>query len=376
MVRQLSERLVKLGHEVTVVTSSQADRTFSNYNGVQIRSFSVSGNAIEGYTGDVSTYQDFLLNETNQFDVITFFAAQQWATDIALPLLTKIRAVKVNVPTGYSHLYTPAYSEYFKKMKSFIKEYDMNVFLAEDYRDVNFANENGVTNKILIPNGAGEDEFGVAPNEEILRVLGVREGDFVLLHVGSFVHSKGQLDAVDIFLRSSLEHANLILVGNKPENFMKQMRRRPFLLVRYLLSHVFGSKKIIHVSLSRDKTVAIYHNADLFFFPSMIECSPIVLFEAMAASTPFLVTDVGNSKEIAKWSGGGWIMPTVSNATTQGFVRADVGGSVKLLNELWQNNSELTAAAKSGHKAWQEKFTWEKIALQYENLYIKLVESK
>ena len=35
----------------------------------------------------------------------------------------------------------------------------MNVFLSNDYQDINFARENGVKKIILIPNGASEDEF-------------------------------------------------------------------------------------------------------------------------------------------------------------------------------------------------------------------------
>jgi glycosyltransferase involved in cell wall biosynthesis len=51
-------------------------------------------------------------------------------------------------------------------------------------------------------------------------------------------------------------------------------------------------------SLSRIETLAAYHQADLFLFPSNIECSPLVLFESIASKTPFLTTDVGNAKEI------------------------------------------------------------------------------
>jgi len=372
VVRQLSERLIKLGHAVTVVTKTNPGRSSTNHNGVVIREFAISGNAVEGYTGNTQTYIDFLEQETKQFDVITFFAAQQWATDLALPVLNKIKAKKVNVPTGYSHLFTPTYSTYFEKMKTWIREYDMNVFLSDDYRDINFAREQGIKKIILIPNGAGEDEFSVAHDKTVLRTLGVSDGDFVLLHVGSFVYSKGQADAVDIFLKSELVHATLILVGNKPENFIRQLRRRPFLLLRYWLSRLLGSKKIIHTSLPRETTVALYHEADLFFFPSMIECSPIVLFEAMAAEKPFLVTDVGNSAEIVKWSKGGWIMPT--DADPNGFSRARIRESAELLTKLATDQQKLNEARWSGHAAWKEKFSWEIIAKQYEEMYLKLVD--
>ena len=71
-------------------------------------------------------------------------------------------------------------------------------------------------------------------------------------------------------------------------------------------STLFKNKnmRILILNIDREETVAFYQTADLFLFPSNIECSPIVLFEAMASKTPFLVTDVGNSKEIISWSEG------------------------------------------------------------------------
>ena len=55
------------------------------------------------------------------------------------------------------------------------------------------------------------------------------------------------------------------------------------------------------------EVVEAFFAADLFLFPSLIECSPLVLFEAAAAGTPFIATDVGNSREIAEWTGAGLI---------------------------------------------------------------------
>jgi len=98
VVRQISERLAKLGHEVTVLTRSDSRRQFSQLNGVTIRSFNVRGNPITIQDAEDQEYVDFLLNA--KADLITFFAAQQWATNLALPILTQIRAKKVSVPTG------------------------------------------------------------------------------------------------------------------------------------------------------------------------------------------------------------------------------------------------------------------------------------
>src|ERR1041385_4629617 len=122
VVKQLSERLVKLGHDVTVVTRKIPERNFTEFNGVKIKDFAIGGNIVNGIEGDEEGYRNYLLN--SNFDVVTFFAAQQWATDVALPILKQIKGKKVSVPTGYSGLYNPQYGTYFQSMKNWIHGYD------------------------------------------------------------------------------------------------------------------------------------------------------------------------------------------------------------------------------------------------------------
>lgn len=94
-------------------------------------------------------------------------------------------------------------------------------------------------------------------------------------------------------------------------------------------------EKIIFTFLSREDTVAAYKQSNLFLFPSNIECSPIVLFECAASKLPFLSTDVGNSIEIATWTKGGEIMPTIK--TDDGFSKVNINEGAKMLNELYNN---------------------------------------
>jgi L-malate glycosyltransferase len=371
VVQQLSERLVKLGHCVTVFTSTRADRDFTAKNGVLIKSFNISGNAVAGICGDTDAYLSSL--KGGGFDVITFFAAQQWAADLALPRLREFGGVKVFVPTGFSQLHHPDFAGYYDKMKKWLKDLDMNVFLSHAYQDIAYARLNNVENVTVIPNGAAEEEF-LTKGGDIRSLLDIPRKDALLLHVGSFTSTKGQLDALDIFLKSKLKNVTLLLVGNNPDNFFRQLWRRPSLMLRFLWSKLFSSRRIIATSLTRKDTVDAYRAADLFFFPSRIECSPIVLFEAMASSTPFLVTDVGNASEIVSWSEGGWIMPTVTLAG--GFRKADIPAAAKALALIFADSERRRQAADSGHKAWKEKFTWQGIALEYEQLYLRLVAGK
>lgn len=372
VVRQLSERLVRLGHDVTVATSQLKERSVKTINGVKIAEFNISGNLVRGLTGNVREYEAFLLN--SDFDVITNFAAQQWATDVSLALLDRISAKKIFVPTGFSGLYSPQYGEYFESMKLWMKKYDMSVFLSNDYRDINFARENGIKNTILIPNGAGEDEFLLDPAVNIRESLNIPDTHFLVLHVGSHTGQKGHSEAINIFRKAKIKNATLLLIANDYVWGCGHSCRRKAFLFRHSPRRFFDVKKLTVVSLSRKETVAAYKAADLFLFPSQIECSPLVLFECMASKTPFLTTDVGNAKEIIEWSGGGKILPTIKKDT--GTCQADIDPSVEMFEDLYHHPKKRTLMRESGFRTWQERYTWERIAKDYESLYESLMRSK
>lgn len=371
VVKQLSERLVKLGHSVTIATRYQADRNFTELNGVKIVDFKISGNAVLGIEGDGREYEQFLLNSS--FDVITFFAAQQWATDIALPLLKQIKAKKIAVPTGYSGFYWKEYQAYFNDMKTFVHDYDMNVFLSEDYRDINFARENKVTKYCVIPNGAAEDEFISEPKINVRKELNISSDSFLMLHVGSFTPFKGHQEAIELLLKSDLKNATLLLIGNNHKQFKKQFKKnyRYFLL---RIKNFFRKNRIIIGQFNREFTVAAYKHSNLFLFPSNIECSPIVLFESAAAKLPFLCTDVGNAKEIVKWTEGGMILPT--EIDKEGYSHVKMNESVVMLNEVYLNVARREDMAAKAFLNWKEKFSWEVIAKKYESLYLSLINEK
>jgi glycosyltransferase involved in cell wall biosynthesis len=366
-VRQVSERLVRRGHEVIVATSHDPRREAQVIEGVRVEEFAVEGRAATGLAGETERYQKFLLG--SDFDVVTNFAAQQWATDLVLPLLGEIRARKVFVPTGFSGLLMPEFRDYFRQMPRWMRLYDVNVFHSEEYRDARFAAEHGIDNVTLIPNGAAADEFLADPPIDARSRLGVREDELLILHVGDYTGSKGHLEAIEIFSRARLGDAVLVLVSGGWEGapaappVSRRIRRRA-------LVNRFRRKRVCAVALTRPETVAAFQAADLFLFPSNIECSPIVLFECLAARTPFLSTDVGNAREIIAWSGSGELLPTrPRRAGPPGWVEAEIELSARALERLAADELRRRAMAETGFAVWRERFTWERIAEQYEQLY-------
>jgi L-malate glycosyltransferase len=370
VVRQLSERLVTLGHDVTVVTTKLPERNFKVLNGVRIEEFNIAGNAVRGFSGEIERYKKFLLE--SDFEILMNYAAQQWTTDLTFPLLDKISAKKVLVPCGFSGLGLQQYKNYFEQMKVWLKNYDACVYLSNNYQDINFARSCGsAENCTIIPNGAAAEEFEQNLSIDIRSQLNIPRSHFLILQVGSHTGLKGHNETIKIFKKAKIKNSTLLIIAN---SFGGGCTRSCFLaekLYKYSPFSKLSDKKIIIKSLSRIETIASYQEADLFLFPSNIECSPIVLFESIASKTPFLSTDVGNSKEIIEWTNGGELLPTLK--LRNGYVKADVKKSIKVLENIYNDKEKYQVLKDKGYTSWKSSFTWEKIAREYENLYIKLV---
>jgi glycosyltransferase involved in cell wall biosynthesis len=294
------------------------------------------------------------------------YAAQQWATDLYLEVMDRVKARKVFVPCGFSGLHDPAYKDYFNDMPKVLKKYDATVYLSPTYRDTVFAKEHGVSNMHIIPNGADEREFA----QEVLNVrkqLRIPLNSKTIMHLGSFTGQKGQPEAMKVFTEAKLEQATLILVGNVFDDKLYRRCHAQALLFNLRPSSVRANRRIIVTQLDRPATVSLLSESDLFLFPSNIEASPLVLFESCAARTPFMSTDVGNAKEIAQWTKGGVIMPTTKDSL--GNSHADIAAAAAMLRSLIVDDKQLADLARLGHKNWKAHYSWDILTKQYIKIY-------
>lgn len=380
VVRRLSEHMVKAGHDVTVATRKLPERKSLKHNGVKIVEFDIRPTGTHGIstatgiTGETKKYQDYLLK--NKFDVIMTYAAQQWTTDLMLPILDQIKAVKVLVPCGYSGLYDPVFKKYFQDMPGYLNKFDATVYLSDDYRDINFAREHKIKNTHLIPNGADEAEFdklASAKQKSALRKKFDIKGPMIMC-LANYTGEKGHIELLYVFKRLPLHQVTLVSAGtNTPgvgsyDLFKTQTDR-------INTSRKFPGKKVIMIDgTDRELVREFLKCSDLFVFLSNIEASPLVLFEANAAGVPFVATAAGNSAEIAKWTGGGIIVKTLNQP--HGRVKADAMDALWQVTRLLLNRRRREAIGRRGHKAWKEKYTWEKLTDDYLKLYLDLLDSK
>jgi glycosyltransferase involved in cell wall biosynthesis len=365
VVRQISERLARRGHEVTVATTKLASRGARLRNGVRIEEFEVSGSEVRGLAGDVDDYRRFVLE--GAFDVVMNYAAQQWATDALFPILDRIPCVKILVPCGFSGLHQRAYRRYYARMPLVLNRYDHVVSPSATYRDTEFCRRAGVRAWSVIPNGAAEDEFDL-PDPSFRPAHGIDDGSPLLLTVGTHTGLKGHDLCIDAFEAADIEAGVLVVIGNRlpAGGCFEACARRAAAVTR----RTAGRKRILLLDPPRREVVAAFFAADLFVLASRIECSPLVLFEAMAAGTPFLAVDCGNAAEIVEWSGGGLLVDTTR--ARSGEAKGKWRSLARLMTRLLGDPDLAARLGRAGRDAWRTRFTWERIAGQYEELYESL----
>jgi D-inositol-3-phosphate glycosyltransferase len=100
-----------------------------------------------------------------------------------------------------------------------------------------------------------------------------------------------------------------------------------------------------------------YRAMDLFVMPSRYENFSNAIIEAMACGVPFLASDVGGNRMVAK-TGAGWL-----------FEPESVSSLATYLSKLLKNRSDLKARGKVGVDYVQNHHSWAATAERLEQIF-------
>lgn len=108
-----------------------------------------------------------------------------------------------------------------------------------------------------------------------------------------------------------------------------------------------------------------YRNCNLFVLPSISasqEGFGIVSLEAMACGKPIVTTDiVGTAEDIKKYNSGIVIKPM------------DTKGLANAIIRILQDKKEAEKMGERGRKLVEEKYTWENISKDIEDIYLDVI---
>ncbi len=361
VVKQLAVRLSGDGYDVVIATTRLPGARRSIWPGVRFEEFRISGNAATGIHGsrrEIERYENLL---QENFDVILNYAAQSWPTDIALPLLAKMRAKKVLVPCGYSGLRNPAYADYFRTLPEYLGRYDALVYMSLNYQDKVFGDEHGLAGKaVFIPNGAAAEEFSSGKKSDLRQDFGIHT-PHVAISVANHYVAKGHDFVIDAFQKMHRRDTTLLVVGAEglPRTWKEwghwALDYVPCLWHRWTVSNI----RLVDGRL-REDVLAAYKIADVFLFGSRVECAPLVMYESFAAGVPFVTTPVGN---------------VADHKAVLKIVRTPLEMAAAA-NYLLDHEAERRTLGDRGREAWKSGHEWRTIAKSYEDLFDRLTGTR
>ena len=142
---------------------------------------------------------------------------------------------------------------------------------------------------IITPNGYSLSDYS----------LKVKKHPFTVLFIGRLNKTKGIENILDFAQKIQNSDIRLIIVGasefdTKYDNQLEKLA---------------NSKNIIWIkkSLSKNNTLKLYSVSDVFYFPSHMEGSPLVVLDAIANGCVPVVSYAGSLKEIVKHRNNGFI---------------------------------------------------------------------
>ncbi len=368
VVHDLSKRLIKDGHEVTVVTyrDNASVPEYENDKGVNVY-------RVDNYMIHPNNFIDWIMqlnfnmmakateiiNKEGGFDVIhahdwlVTYAAKSLKNAYDIPIVATIHATEAGRNSGI-HDDTQRYIN------------DTEWLLTYEATEV-IVNSNYMKNELQRLFGLPFDKINVVPNGiNLNNFVGIeRDYDFrrqyamdnekIILYVGRLVYEKGiqHLIAAMPKILSNYNDAKLIIVGKG--GMLEELKAET--------SNLGLDNKVYFTGYMDSKKIQkMYKCADVAVFPSTYEPFGIVALEAMLAGVPTVVSDIGGLDEI--------VLHGVDGMKSYAGNANSIADSVTTL--LYDHQLATNVSKKAKQKV-KEQFNWEKIAQDTHFTYEKAI---
>jgi len=213
--------------------------------------------------------------------------------------------------------------------------------------------------RIVVPLGLTLDEFGKLPIRGSFRKKHIIARDaHVLLFLSRLSHQKGLDTLVDLFIMVAREDANIFLVVSGPddEGLWESYNRK-------LINEGMKGRYIYTGMLQGKDKMEAFVDADIFVLPSNMENFGLVIFEAMAAGLPVLISDkVHLWKEIVK-AKAGEALPLSANRFKE------------RIQYLFANPELMKSMGEKGRIYVANKYNWSIIGPKLINMYKEAIDN-
>jgi len=366
VVYDLSKRLIKDGHDVTVVTYKEGDAPdFENDKGVKVYrvpNFEINPNNFIDWIMQLNfnlvAKTSEIINKEGKFDVIhahdwlVAYAAKTLKHSFDIPLVSTIHATEAGRNGGIHD----EVQRYINDTEWLLTYESSEVIVNSNFMKGDIQRLFGLPfEKInVIPNGLNLTAFSGMERDYSFRRQYAADNEKIILTMGRMVYEKGiqHLIAAMPKILENYHDAKLVIVGKG--GMMDDLRAQV---------HSLGiDQKVYFAGFLNSRKVPIYQCADVAVFPSTYEPFGIVALEAMLAGVPTVVSDVGGLGEIVNHGVNG-MKSYAGNPNS-------IADSV--LSLLY--NPELCAnVTKKAKQEVKENYSWTKIAQDTHFTYQKAI---
>ena len=305
VVHDLSKRLIKDGHEVTVVTYKDGDVPYyENDKGVEVY-------RVDNYMIHPNNFIDWIMqlnfnlvskateviNKNGKFDVIHAHdwlvanAAKTLKNSFNIPVVSTIHATEAGRNSGI-HDDT---QRYINDTEWLLTYESTEVIVNSNYMKGHVQGLFGLPyDKInVVPNGINLNNFTGIDRDYDFRRQYAMDNEKIILYMGRLVYEKGVQHLISAMpkILENYHDSKLIIAGKG--GMLDELKAQVY--------NLGLSNKVYFTGYLNAKQVQkMYKCADVAVFPSTYEPFGIVALEAMLAGVPTVVSDIGGLNEIVE----------------------------------------------------------------------------
>ncbi len=305
VVNDLSKRLIKDGHEVTVITYREGNSPYyEDDKGVQVY-------RVDNYMINPNNFIDWImqmnfnmLSKANEliakngvFDVIhahdwlVAYAAKSLKNSYDIPIVSTIHATEAGRNSGI-HDETQRYINDTEWMLTYEST---EVIVNSNYMKCDLQRLFGLPfEKInVVANGINVNMFNAVERDYNFRRQYAADNEKIILFMGRLVYEKGVQNLISAMpkILDGYHDSKLIIAGKG--GMIDELKAQ--------VNSMGISNKVYFTGYMEAKQVCkMYKCADVSVFPSTYEPFGIVALEAMLAGVPVVVSDIGGLNEIVE----------------------------------------------------------------------------
>lgn len=367
VVHDLSHKLVKDGHEVTVVTYKDGDSPeYEDDKGVKVyrvNNYMISPNNFIDWIMQLNfnmvAKATEIINKEGKFDCIhahdwlVAYAAKTLKNSYEMPIVSTIHATEAGRNSGI-HDET---QRYINDTEWLLTYESTEVIVNSNYMKCELQRLFGLPfEKInVVPNGINLNNFSGIEKDYDFRRQYAMDNEKIILYVGRLVYEKGIPNLISAMpkILQGYNDTKLVIAGKG--GMLDELRSQANRMG-------LGNKVYFTGYLNSKQVQKMYKCADIAVFPSTYEPFGIVALEAMLAGIPTVVSDIGGLNEIVTHGVDG-MKSYAGNSNS-------IADSVLTL--LYDHRLCDNISKKAKNKV-KEQFNWNKIAQDTHFIYEKAI---